>query len=189
MQYGSYFLFAGRMVPYKGVDVLLKAMLKVQDANLVLIGVGRMLDEWKALSKKLNLESRVHFVGKIESDDEFAAFVHGARALVLPSINEAEAFGLVLLEAMSCAKPVITTNLNSGVRFVNKANETGLMVPVMDVERLGEAMNRLLQDDVLYARLSKNAYEHFQNHFLISTCFARHEQIYQNLLQKLKRTA
>lgn len=178
-QYGDYFLFAGRMVPYKGVDVLLKALKESPSSKAVLIGSGRMFEDWKLLSQKLGVSDRAHFVGGVTSDEEFAAYMHGCRALILPSINEAEAFGLVLLEAMSCSKPVITTNLNSGVRFVNKAGETGLMVPKTDVSRLAEAMEKLSSDDVLHARLSKNAFKHFQEHFLISTCIAKYMSVYQ----------
>lgn len=178
-QFGSYFLFAGRMVPYKGVDYLLKALTHSPEMNVVLLGAGKMLEEWKQLAATLKVQDRAHFIGGITSDEEFAAYMHGCRALILPSINEAEAFGLVLLEAMSCSKPVITTNLNSGVRFVNKANETGLMVPVMDAPRLAEAMQRLWSDDLLHARLSQNAFAHFQEHFLISTCIERYEAVYR----------
>lgn len=183
-KYGTYFLFAGRMVPYKGVDYLLKALTHAPDINVVLIGSGRMLEEWKELARKLKVENRAHFLGGVSSDDEFAAYTHGCRALVLPSINEAEAFGLVLLEAMSCSKPVITTNLNSGVRFVNKAGETGLMVPVMDAPRLAEALERLQNDELLYSRLAKNAFKHFEEHFLIQTCIDKYDAAYRGQITK-----
>lgn len=186
-QYGSYFLFAGRMVPYKGVDVLLRALVDSPMSRVVLIGSGKMLEEWKALSQKLGVHSRAHFVGGVASDDEFAAYIHASRALILPSINEAEAFGLVLLEAMSCTKPVITTNLNSGVRFVNKAGETGLMVPVMDAPRLAEAMEKLKSDDVLHARLAQNAKAHFLEHFLIGTCAEKYEAVYRSLITQFSK--
>lgn len=178
-EYGNFFLFAGRMVPYKGVDVLLRALKESPSSRVVLIGSGRMFDEWKTLSENLDVHSRAHFLGSVSSDEEFAAYMHACRALILPSINEAEAFGLVLLEAMSCSKPVITTNLNSGVRFVNKAGETGLMVPKSDEFRLAEAMEKLAQDDILHARLSQNAFQHFQEHFLISNCIDRYLMVYQ----------
>ncbi len=187
-KYGSFFLFAGRMVPYKGVDYLLRALVDSPLSRVVLIGSGKMLEDWKKLAQKLDVHSRAHFLGGVSSDEEFAAHVHACRALVLPSINEAEAFGLVLLEAMSCSKPVITTNLNSGVRFVNKANETGLMVPVMDAPRLAEAMERLKNDDVLHERLSRNAKAHYLEHFLITTCIERYEAVYGSLVKTISKT-
>lgn len=187
-KYGNFFLFAGRMVPYKGVDYLLRALVKSESSRVVLIGSGKMLEEWKTLSRQLNVHSRAHFLGGVTSDDEFAAYMHASRALILPSINEAEAFGLVLLEAMSCGKPVITTNLNSGVRFVNKANETGLMVPVMDASRLAEAMEKLKNDETLYAQMAQNAKAHFLEHFLISTCSERYESVYKSLLEAPTKT-
>lgn len=181
-KYGTYFLFAGRMVPYKGVNILLEALVQLPDTKMVFIGAGKKLEAWKKMSEKLKVNDRAHFLGAVTDDHEFAAYIQGCRGLVLPSINEAEAFGLVLLEAMSCGKPVITTNLNSGVRFVNKAGETGLMVPVLDVARLAEAIQRLQTDDVLHARLSKNALAHFEQHFLIKNCVDHYEAIYQQQL-------
>lgn len=183
-RYGSYFLFAGRMVPYKGVNILLKALSLSEDLQVVFIGTGKMLSEWKKLSEDLNLTQRAHFLGSVVDDEEFAAYIQGCRALVLPSINEAEAFGLVLLEAMSCAKPVITTNLNSGVRFVNRAGETGLMVPVSDEKRLAEALRKLHSDDILHAQMSRNAYKHFHDHFLIQSCSEKYESIYRSEIQR-----
>jgi glycosyltransferase involved in cell wall biosynthesis len=181
--YGRYFLFVGRMVTYKGVNFLLEAMKSVPQ-NLVLIGKGPFLETWKKLSEELGVAERVHFVGPVESDVEFGAYLHGADALVLPSINEAEAFGLVLLEAMSCKKPVITTDLNSGVKFVNIHGKTGLEVPRKDAPLLAHAMNQLRNNDALRLRLGQQAFEHFRHHFLIQSCWQKHLDVYLNTAKK-----
>lgn len=182
-KYGRYFLFVGRMVTYKGVNFLIEAMQDVS-LNLVLIGKGPFLESWKVLSREMGLEKRIHFVGPVESDEEFAAYLHGCEALVLPSINEAEAFGLVLLEAMSCKKPAITTDLNSGVKFVNVHGKTGLEVQRRDSQMLGHAMNQLANNDILRTRLGLQAYEHFRTNFLISSCLEKHIQVYQRMAEK-----
>lgn len=183
-KYDRYFLFIGRMVTYKGVNVLLEAMQSVPQ-NLILIGKGPYLERWKALSRQLGLADRVHFLGPINSDDEFGAYIHGCDALVLPSINEAEAFGLVLLEAMSCKKPAITTDLNSGVKFVNVHGHTGLEVPRGDSGALAEAMNELRLSDHYRMQLGEQAYKHFYNHFLISQSLHKHLEVYQKLFRKV----
>jgi rhamnosyl/mannosyltransferase len=179
-QYGRYFLFIGRMVHYKGVNILLEAMQTVPQ-NLVLIGKGPYLERWKAMSRQLNLSDRVHFLGPVSSDEEFGAFLHGCDAVVLPSISEAEAFGLVLLEGMSCRKPAITSDLNSGVKFVNVHGETGLEVPRGDATALAAAMNELRHNDELRLRLGEQAYSHFHKNFLISESLKRHLDVYLQL--------
>lgn len=181
--YGRYFLFIGRMVTYKGVNILLQAMRTV-DQNLILIGKGPFLESWKQLSREMGLSHRVHFLGLVDSDEEFGAFIHGCDAVVLPSINEAEAFGLVLLEAMSCKKPAITTNLNSGVKFVNVDGKTGLSVPRNDPDALARAMNLLKDNDSLRQTMGEQAYQHFREHFLIQQSLDRHLDVYQRTAQK-----
>jgi len=179
-RYGRYFLFVGRMVSYKGLPILLEAM-KTVPQNLVLIGKGPLLEPMQELTRQYGLESRVHFLGAVEADADFAAYLHGADAVVLPSINEAEAFGLALLEAMSCKKPVITTDLKSGVRYVNVSGHTGLSVPPSDAPALALAMNQLRLDDELRRRLGDNAYQHFLDKFLVSQSFRRHFDVYQGV--------
>ncbi len=182
--YGRYFLFIGRMVTYKGVNILLQAMQTVPQ-NLVLIGKGPFLETWKQLSREMGLADRVHFIGPVESDTEFGAFLHGCDALVLPSINEAEAFGLVLLEAMSCKKPVVTTDLNSGVKYVNVHGQTGLEVPRRDSAALAAAMNLLRDDNDLRLDLGQKAYEHFTQNFLITQSLQRHLEVYEKMAKKV----
>lgn len=179
-KYGRYFLFVGRMVSYKGIHILLESMKSV-DQNLILIGKGPLLEMMKQMSIEKGVSSRVHFVGAVEADHEFAAYLHGADALVLPSINEAEAFGLVLLEAMSCRKPVITTALNSGVRYVNIPGETGLMVPPSDAGALAQAMNQMSSENEMRLRLGDGAFRHFDKHFQVDESFRRHEAVYTNV--------
>jgi glycosyltransferase involved in cell wall biosynthesis len=179
-QYGRYFLFIGRMVPYKGVNILLEAMQSVPQ-NLILIGKGPYLERWKAMSRQLGLADRVHFLGPVHSDEEFGAFLHGSDAVVLPSISEAEAFGLVLLEGMSCKKPAITTDLNSGVRFVNIHGQTGMEVPRGDATALAVAMNELRVNEALRFRLGEQAFSHFQKNFLITESLKKHLDVYLKL--------
>jgi hypothetical protein len=81
--------------------------------------------------------------------------MHACTALVLPSVTRAEAFGYVQLEAMACGKPVISTDVPSGVSWVNQHERTGLVVPAGNVERLRGAIVRLMMDDGLRARLGE----------------------------------
>ncbi len=91
-------LFVGRLVGYKGVDVLLQAM-KGLDAETVIVGDGRVSMSLMALASDLGISDRVRFVGDV-SEAELQAWYHACDVLVLPSVSKQEAFGMVQLEAM-----------------------------------------------------------------------------------------
>jgi rhamnosyl/mannosyltransferase len=143
-KYGPRLLIAvGRLVPYKGFDVLLRAMRRI-DAALVIIGSGRMEKQLREMIEKFGLARKVHLLGRV---DDAAPFYGAAKMLVLPSISRAEAFGLVQLEAMAAGIPVVNTDIDSGVPEVSLDKVTGITVAPNDVEALGEAIRVLLRND------------------------------------------
>ncbi len=144
-------LFAGRMVPYKGVGVLLRAMVGL-DASAVLVGDGPSRAAWTTLAEELQLTDRVRFAGEVPHE-ELAALYHACDIFVLPSVTRAEAFGYVQLEAMACRKPVVSTRLSSGVPWVNRHGETGLTVPPGNADALHRTLAELSGDEALRARL------------------------------------
>ncbi len=137
-------LFVGRLVGYKGVDVLLRAM-KGLDAETVIIGDGPRLKSLTALASDLGLSDRVRFAGDV-SEADLQAWYHACDVLVLPSVTKQEAFGMVQLEAMLCGHPVISTNLETGTSWVNQHERTGLVVQAGDVAELRDALSRLLDN-------------------------------------------
>lgn len=90
------------------------------------------------------------------TDDELVLLYRGARCLILPSIHRSEAFGMVQVEAMACGTPVISTNLPTGVPWVNENNVSGLTVTYGDASALAEAV-LALDDDALRDRLAAGA--------------------------------
>jgi len=140
-------LFVGRLVYYKGIDVLLEAMKGVECAELFVVGSGPM--------ERLP-SNNVHFLGALPRESLLSAF-HDCDLLVFPSCANSEAFGITQLEAMYYGKPVINTQLPTAVPWVSVHGETGLTVPVGDSDALQGAILQLTRDDDLRHYYGKNA--------------------------------
>ena len=149
-------LYVGRLVYYKGVDVLLKAMETVDDAELFVVGYGALEKELKRSVFNSGLSKKVHFLGSLPKDKLLEAY-KACDILVFPSCENSEAFGLVQLEAMFFGKPVINTNLPTAVPWVSLHNETGLTVPVNDHKALAHAINKLVKNQKLRKTYGDNA--------------------------------
>ena len=173
-------LFVGRMVGYKGVDILVRAMTGV-DARLVLVGDGPRRAELVELAGDLGLAGRVTFAGQV-SDDEMRALYRACDVFVLPSVTRAEAFGLVQLEAMAAGKPVVSTSVPSGVPWVNQHGRTGLVVRPGDVPALREAINRLLKDPDLRSRMGRAGRDRVAAEFTVGRMVAQVTALYARVL-------
>ncbi len=153
-KYGDFVLFAGRLNYYKGVDYLIKAMKGI-NTNLVIIGSGSEKKYLKELTKKLKISHRVFFLPLLPLK-ELKYFYHAASLFVLPSIFKTEAFGLVLIEAMACGTPVISTELDTGTSCVNVNGKTGFVVPPRNSKALNKAIKKILSDKKLAHKISHN---------------------------------
>ena len=114
---GPILLFVGRLVRYKGLHVLLDALPGLE-AQTVIVGDGPYRAELEAMARERGVGDRVEFTGEV-SEEELAAWLHACAVLVLPSMTRQEAFGIVQLEAMLCGRPVISTDVPTGVPWVN----------------------------------------------------------------------
>jgi rhamnosyl/mannosyltransferase len=144
---GPRILFVGRFVYYKGIDVLIHAMTECP-GTLMLVGNGSLEGELRTQVATLGLQDRVQFIGRV-SDEDLPAYYHASDVFVLPSVAVTEAYGLVQVEAMAAGIPVVSTNLPTGVPWVNQDGVTGLVVPPGDAEALAQALCRLLGDEEL----------------------------------------
>jgi exopolysaccharide biosynthesis polyprenyl glycosylphosphotransferase len=151
-----YALFVGRLVYYKGVDVLMHAA-GMCDVPLVLVGHGPLADWIKAEIARLGMEGRVRLLDRTVDDDELRLLYKHADFLVLPSTAVTEAFGMVQVEVMAFGKPVINTSLPTGVPTVSVDGLTGLTVPVGDAPALAAAMAKLWWDAGLRHRFGEAA--------------------------------
>ena len=142
---------------FKGVDVLLKALENILNDKIILniIGQGDMADEYKKIAQEAGIEKYVNFLGGVD-DEELTRSYQKADIFVLPSINSHEAFGVVLLEALSCGIPVIASNL-PGVRSVFKDKQEGLLARSGDIFDLKEKINILIADKNLRKQMGTSA--------------------------------
>jgi glycosyltransferase involved in cell wall biosynthesis len=161
----SIVLFVGRLVPYKGVDVLLEALSGL-DAVALIVGQGPLRARLEEKSRALLVADRVRFLGSVD-DDELAALYRACNVFVLPSVTRQEAFGVVQLEAMAAGKPVVSTDLGTGVGWVNRDGETGYVVPPRDVRALHDALGRLLSDPVLQKTMGAAAAKRISSAFTL----------------------
>ena len=172
-------LFVGRLVPYKGLRVLLEALQPVE-ARVVLVGDGPLRGELETVARRLGVAERVEFLGGV-TEPELVVQYHACDFFVLPSITRAEAFGVVQLEAMTCGKPVISTSVRSGVPWVNVHGRTGLVVPPGDIDALAEAMGVLAADPSTRRELGVKARARAEQEFTLERMAARTADLYRDV--------
>jgi glycosyltransferase involved in cell wall biosynthesis len=158
-------LFVGRLVAYKGVGVLLEA-LKDLTATALIVGDGPLRSELEAQARDLGVSGRVRFLGAVD-DTELEALYRACDLFVLPSVTRQEAFGVVQLEAMAAGKPVVSTDLGTGVGWVNRNGETGYVVPPRDARALHMAMARILRDPALLKEMGDAAAKRIRSGFTL----------------------
>ena len=158
---GPFLLFVGRLVPYKGLSTLVRAADRIQ-CRIAIIGTGPLDKELDKEIRARGLSDRVLLLGEVE---DVRPYYLACEFFVLPSISGLEGFGIVQIEAMALGKPVVSSNLPTGVTYVNVHEETGLVFPVGDDGALAQACGRLLSDTKLKERLGENARERTQRMF------------------------
>ena len=148
-------LFVGRLRYYKGLDWLIRALPQI-NARLVVVGIGPMQAEWKALAAQIGVADRIAWLGEAP-DTDLPALYHLADLFVLPASHSSEAFGLVQVEAMAAGVPAVCTELGTGTSYVNQEGVTGRVVPPRDPDALAAAINDLLADPARRAAMSAAA--------------------------------
>ena len=172
-------LFVGRLRHYKGLDVLFNALRGRPDATpLLVVGDGPMRPGWERLRDRLGLGARVSFLGTVP-DGQLPSVYRRADVLVLPATSRAEAYGLVLAEAMASGLPCVTSEVGTGTSWVVQDGVTGLVVPPRDAPALADALARLLGDAVLRRRLGAAGRARAEQELDEATMLARVEVVYR----------
>lgn len=180
-------LFLGVLRPYKGLQILLQAMTKVR-GRLLIAGRGPHRARLEARAHQLGVADRVTFVGEV-SETQRRLLLHACDVFVLPSLDRSESFGIAQLEAMACGKPVVSSDLPTGVRVVNRHERTGLLVPPGDPDALADALNRLLGDEALRTALGQAARVRVEREFSLEVMIERTLAIYDEVLSHRARDA
>lgn len=152
-------LFVGKITPYKGPDVLVRAMPEiiknVPDVELVFVGSGELKDKLEELSKKLGILERVRFTGFIEENLK-PLYYKSADVFVLPSTMNTEVFPVALLEASASGLPIVTSNLNT-FKCIIEDGYNGLFTKRGDENSLADAIIYLLENKDVRENMGKNA--------------------------------
>ena len=173
-------IFIGRLVRYKGLDVLLRAMEHVPELQLDVVGAGPEGPRLQTLSRALAIQDRVRFLGEYP-DEDLPRRMADADFLVLPSVTVEEMFGLVVLEAMAAGRPVITTAVPSAVREVNVPGTTGIEVPIRDIDALAGALATLARDPGLRQRMGAAGRNRVREQFTRERMVEDHIALYRRV--------
>ncbi|MEN2427761.1 glycosyltransferase [Chromobacterium vaccinii] len=159
-------LAVGRLVPYKGFEVLVDAARDLPSGcRVVIVGGGERRAELEARIARYGVSDRVQLAGRLD-DASLRELFQRATLFCLPSVSRAEAFGVVLLEAMAHGLPIVASNIaGSGVPWVNSHGETGLNVPVGDARALGAAIVSLLSKPQTLERMRVASRRRFETEF------------------------
>ena len=171
-------LFAGLLRHYKGVDVLLRALARVERPLAVTIaGDGPEAERLRLLSHQLGLDEQVRFLGRVP-DADLAGLYRRHDVFVLPAVIPAEAFGQVLVEAMLSGLPCITTELGTGTSYVVQDGVTGRVVAPRSPRQLAGALRDLADDPAQRRRLGANGRARALEHFTTERMLARVRAVY-----------
>ena len=177
--------FAGRLVPEKGGDLLLRAAARIVAAHpevrIVFAGDGPERGAWEALAVELGIRDRVEFMGICRN---MPAVYASFDIVVLPSLDEA--MPMCLIEAMAAGKPVIGTNVG-GVPNLVAPGVTGLLLPPGDALALRTALERLLEDPGLAHRLGVNGAARAAEAFSDTAMARSYLALYERALANFRR--
>ncbi|HEY0909261.1 MAG TPA: glycosyltransferase [Bradyrhizobium sp.] len=148
---GRLVLACGRLVPYKGFDVLVQAAVD-KHFEVWIVGEGRERARLEQLIGSLGVKDRVRLLGSVP-ESERVKLMRIADVFVMPSVTNAETFGLVQLEAMAAGRPVVNTSLDTAVPQVARDGIEAITVPPGDPEKLGEAIESLIRDPARRQRM------------------------------------
>ena len=174
-------LLVGRIVPHKGIEHFIEAARFVPDAQFLIAGEGSLLGAMKRFAASMGVAERVRFLGRV-SDENLPKVYAACDVFVLPSVSRLEAFGIVALEAMATAKPVIVADI-PGVREVIEDGREGLVADAVNPQDLADKIRRLLGDPEARRAMGQRARETVLESFSIERVTDQIEAVYRSIVE------
>ena len=175
----DFFLFVGVLRYYKGLHTLIEAA-KGFAGKVVIAGDGPEADDLGRRIREAGL-ANVELLGRVSEEDK-VALLQLCRAFVFPSHVRTEAFGMSLVEASMCGKPMISCEIATGTTYINEDGITGIAVPPEDPPRLRAAMEQLLRDGAQAEAMGAKARGRFEQLFTADAMSVRYEELYRELV-------
>jgi len=149
-------LFSGKLIKNKGVEYLIKAAPKIK-GEIFIIGDGEEKARLEELAKTLDVQKKIHFLGYFDKNktEELFRWYQRADVAVFPSIWD-EPLGLVVLEALACGTPVVASK-KGGIPLAVKNGYNGFLVRARSHKEIAKAVNKILENPALRAKMSENA--------------------------------
>jgi glycosyltransferase involved in cell wall biosynthesis len=167
---------------FKGVDVFLGALARISpQVKGLIVGDGDLRAVYEQHAQELGISQQVFFAGRV-ADETLQDYYRLADVTVLPSTTMGEAFGLVLLESMSCCTPVIASNL-PGVRTLFQDGQHGFLIRPGDDATLAERMTMLTNDLSLRVKMGAAGRARAVEHYTWEVIVEKLLQIYWELLR------
>ena len=177
----------GRLIYYKGFEYLIEAAKELPNDTIIYIGgVGELGMVLSQQIKSNNLEDRVKLLGKIPFN-EISEYYRRADIFCLPSNERSEAFGVVLIEAMSFSCPIVCCDIKgSGVPWVARDKINALVVKPFDSKELSNALSELIRDNEKREAFSKASLDRYKGMFRLNSMLDSIILLYQDMLYSSK---
>ncbi|MBU1164111.1 glycosyltransferase family 4 protein [Patescibacteria group bacterium] len=170
---------------FKGIEYLIKAykLIKNTEAGkqtkLIIVGEGDLRPDYEDLAHQLNLFDHIKFTGKVEEID-LPKYYNISDMVVLPSIDQSEAFGMALIEGMACGKAVIGSNL-PGVRSVIDDKQNGLLVVPKNEKDLAQKLDQLIVNADMAMQQGKAGRQKVEDEYAWDKFIQNIDQLYKSL--------
>ncbi len=175
-------LFMGRLIEKKNVHLLIRAVSNLRETfpeiRLWIAGEGPFRNTLEALVQRLGMSAHVEFKGYVE---DVCGLLSRCDCFVLPS--QTEGMPIALLEAMSCAVPIVVSSVGSVPEMVRHEQEA-LLVDPRDEASLLREMRRLLGDPNMRRRLAEQARQRFLNRFTVTAMARRYRELYAKVVRE-----
>ncbi|MFL2940558.1 MAG: glycosyltransferase family 4 protein [Candidatus Poseidoniales archaeon] len=174
-------LFVGRLVPHKGIGILIRSLTHTPNGKLMIVGDGPYKKWLMNLVKKLDLNERVIFVGPVD-DYWLPSYYSATDVVILPSTSRLEAFGIVGLEGMASGKPLILSDI-PGVRDVISEKE-GYIVEPLDPNAIAEALEKIWSAPEMAREMGKRGRERVEALFSWEKVSKDVEEVFNEILTR-----